>query len=303
MALLPGRIPRATDADRPSHTHAHAQHFFHEAAALWPATADAVSLRGLRLVARAGHDVWGRTDRAQPVALSLRVAARARFAGAAAGDALDASTVHYGVLSKNVLGALAGGAGDAGGAGSGSGSGWLSGVEVASRVSEAVVRTAAGGAVEALRLDVGFPKASTLGTGAGVEWMVFYGGDGGQVVGFARQLYVRGMAIPTLIGVNANERMKKQMCLVSVWIDKVSEGAVDGYDVVEDIVLKAVENTDFETLEALAERVAHVLFKSFIAGESSGSNLRIRIEKPTAVPLADFPAIEIYRTQDQVLYA
>ncbi|KAL1651987.1 hypothetical protein SLS58_000110 [Diplodia intermedia] len=289
----PGRIPRATDPDRGDRRYA--QPFHHEAAGLWPATADTVSLSALHVVARAGRDVWGRTDRAQPVTLSLRVAARARFASAAAGDALDASTVHYGLLSKAVLVAL--------GPETMAGGEWLSGLEVASRVSQAVAATASPGAVEALRLDVGFPKASTLGSGAGVEWTVFYGEGEGEVVGFARQLYVRGMAIPTLIGVNSNERMKKQMCLVSVWIDKVSEAAVDGYDVVEDIVLKAVENTDFETLEALAEKVAHVLFDTFIAGESPGSNLRIRIEKPTAVPLADYPAIEIYRTQAQVLHS
>lgn len=68
-------------------------------------------------------------------------------------------------------------------------------------------------------------------------------------------------------------------------------------------MIQTVENTDFETLEALAEKVAHTLFDSFIKTESSGSNLRLRIEKPTAVPLADFPAIEIYRTQAQVLGA
>ncbi|KAL0256211.1 hypothetical protein SLS55_008603 [Diplodia seriata] len=291
----PGRIPRATDPDRGDQKYA--QPFYHEAAGLWPATADTISLSSLHLVALAGRDVWGRTGRAQPLTLSLCVAARARFASAAAGDALDGSTVHYGQLSKAVLAAL-------GPATTTTGGEWLSGLEVASRVSQAVAATAAPGAVEALRLDVGFPKASTLGTGAGVEWTLFYGeGEGGEVVGFARQLYVRGMSIPTLIGVNSNERMKKQMCLVSVWIDKISEAAIDAYDVVEDIVLKAVENTDFETLEALAEKVAHVLFKTFIAGESSGSNLRIRIEKPTAVPLADYPAIEIYRTQAQVLHS
>ncbi|EOD43803.1 hypothetical protein UCRNP2_9482 [Neofusicoccum parvum UCRNP2] len=258
-SLPPGHIPRATSAAQPPLL------LTHEAAARWPATADTVSLSSLHLVARAGRDVWGRTSRAQPLAISATVAMRARFASAAAGDALDASTVHYGHLSKNILAALA----DASAA-DGSQT-WLGGVDVASRVSEAVVRTAAAGAVEGVRLDVAFPKASTLGDGAGCEWTVL------------------------------NERLKKQMCLVSVWVDRVADEAVDGYDEVEDIVLKAVENTDFETLEALAEKVAYDLFNLFISGQSPGSNLRLRIEKPTAVPLADAPAIEIYRTQSQVL--
>ncbi|EKG12834.1 hypothetical protein MPH_10077 [Macrophomina phaseolina MS6] len=97
--------------------------------------------------------------------------------------------------------------------------------------------------------------------------------------------------------------MKKQMCSFSVWIDSISDAAVDGYDVVEDMVLQAAQYTGYETLEALAEKVAWVLFKDYIAGQSPGSNLRIRIEKPTAVPFADAPAIEIYRTQAQVLNA
>ncbi|KAB2578475.1 tRNA-dihydrouridine synthase [Lasiodiplodia theobromae] len=269
-----GRIPRGTDGAE------FAQYYAHEAATRWPCTADAVSLSSLHLVVRAGRDVWGRTDRAQPLALSLTVASRAGFASAAADDALDGGTVHYGHLSKNVLAAL--------NSATATGNEWLSGLDVASRTSEALMATAAEGAVEAARLDVCFPKASTLGTGAGVEWTVFYAPATGDVVGFARQF---------------NERTKKQMCLVSVWVDKVSDAAIDAYDVVEDIMLKTVENTDFETLEALAEKVAHTLFDSFIKTESSGSNLRLRIEKPTAVPLADFPAIEIYRTQAQVLGA
>ncbi|KAB2570207.1 hypothetical protein DBV05_g11129 [Lasiodiplodia theobromae] len=249
-----------------------AQYYAHEAAARWPATADTVSLSSLNMVVCAGRDVWGRTDRAQPLALSLTVASRTGFTSAAASDALDAGTVHYGHLSKNLLKAL-----DP----SITNNQWLSGLVVASRTSEALIATAA--------------------EGAGVEWTVFYS-PAGEVVSFSRQLYVKGMAIPTLIGVNSNERLKKQMCLVSVWIDKVSDGAIDAYNVVEEIVLKAVENTSFETLEALAEKVAHVLFDTFIKGESSTSNLRVRIEKPSAVPLADFPAIEIYRTQQQVLH-
>ncbi|KAL1619974.1 hypothetical protein SLS56_009893 [Neofusicoccum ribis] len=285
----PGHIPRATSAAQPPLL------LTHEAAARWPATADTVSLSSLHLVARAGRDVWGRTSRAQPLAISATVAMRARFASAAAGDALDASTVHYGHLSKNILAALA----DATAA-DGSQT-WLGGVDVASRVSEAVVRTAAAGAVEGVRLDVAFPKASTLGDGAGCEWTVLYAEAGAEVVAVARALYVRRVRVPTLIGVNSNERLKKQMCLVSVWVDRVADEAVDGYDEVEDIVLKAVENTDFETLEALAEKVAYDLFNLFISGQSPGSNLRLRIEKPTAVPLADAPAIEIYRTQSQIL--
>ena len=64
---------------------------------------------------------------------------------------------------------------------------------------------------------------------------------------------------------------------------------------------KAVESTDFETLEALAEKVARAVVDGFSRRESPGSDLRVRIEKPTAVPLADFPAIEIYRTEAQVM--
>lgn len=148
---------------------------------------------------------------------------------AAAGDALDGSTVHYGVLSKNILAALT----DVR-----SGAVWMSGLGVASAVSEAVVATAAVGAVEGVRMDVGFPKASTLGSGAGVEWTVLFGEGGAEVVGLGRQLYVRGVRVPVLIGVNKNERAKKQLVVVSVWVDKVSDAAIDGYDVVEDLVLK-----------------------------------------------------------------
>ncbi|KAH7020624.1 hypothetical protein B0J12DRAFT_394911 [Macrophomina phaseolina] len=288
----PGRIPRATDPDSARSLRLYA----HEAVARWPHTADTVSISSLNLTARAGRDVWGRTDRSQPLSISVTVASRAGFATAAAGDALDGGTVHYGHLSKNILAGLED-------ATAGGGKTWLSGLDVASRVSEAVVGTAAAGAVEAARVDVRFPKASTLGSGAGVEWALFYAPARGDVLASSRALYVRDIKVPTLIGVNSNERMKKQMCSFSVWIDSISDAAVDGYDVVEDMVLQAAQYTGYETLEALAEKVAWVLFKDYIAGQSPGSNLRIRIEKPTAVPFADAPAIEIYRTQAQVLDA
>lgn len=232
----PGRIPRATDPDYPRSI----QLWAHEVAARWPPTADTVSLSSLNLVARAGHDVWGRTDRAQPLSISVTVASRARFASAAAGDALDGSTVHYGHLSKNILAGMDDAV---------AGKAWLSGPDVASRVSEAVIKTAAAGAVEGVKMDVRFPKASTLGSGAGVEWTLLYKEGGAELTGLARVLYVRDVKVPTLIGVNSNERAKKQMCSISVWIDKISEEAGDGYDVVEDLVLQVRQRLDFWYVE------------------------------------------------------
>lgn len=57
-----------------------------------------------------------------------------------------------------------------------------------------------------------------------------------------------------------------------------------------------ISGTSFETLESLTTTVIQELRAKFFTDDSDkDSFIRLRIEKPHAVPSADAPVIEIYR--------
>ena len=68
------------------------------------------------------------------------------------------------------------------------------------------------------------------------------------------------------------------------------------------IINETVEESSFETLESLATHLSKRIIKYFIYPYSPGqeifSQVRISLEKPSAIRFADAPAIEIIRTSD-----
>ncbi len=62
-----------------------------------------ISVRNLQATIRVGRDAWGRDGKVQPVLISATVSLRRPFHDASVQDTVDASTIHYGVLSKTVL--------------------------------------------------------------------------------------------------------------------------------------------------------------------------------------------------------
>ncbi|KAF2141794.1 uncharacterized protein K452DRAFT_33789 [Aplosporella prunicola CBS 121167] len=273
------------------------------ALARWPHSADQISVTGLKTTAPAGRDLWGR-KKPQPLEVSVTVAVARPFDTAAQADAVDASTVHYGLLSKSVLGNIAAAA-QAQTQAQAQGQEretWLSTIAVAHAASKAILANAPLANLAAAEVKVRYPKASTQGEGAGAVFTLFYNREEqeqeqGRLAALSQVLYLENVRIPTLIGVNPNERLKKQLVVASLWIDKLAAGAADCYVEVEDLLVSTIESTTFETLEALAETVSRRLFADFISRESPGSGLFLRLEKPSAVPFADAPAIQVYRTQ------
>lgn len=186
-----------------------------EARRLWPYGADKVAVRNLSLVANAGFDIWGRMKE-QPLQVSVTLALRSPFNSAAKDDKVDSSTVHYGTLSKTVLSAIS----------KASSGGWLDDWTLGSVISAAIVEAVpeTNKTLESSAIDVCFPKGSTLGTGTGASWKIFYRppnqiDDERTLVKVAPCVYLRDVHVPTLIGVNSNEREKKQAVVLNVWID------------------------------------------------------------------------------------
>ncbi|KAI2618485.1 hypothetical protein GGR54DRAFT_640608 [Hypoxylon sp. NC1633] len=323
----------------------------------WRARADAgepaavVRVRNLQGAIPVGRDAWGRAGKLQPVLLSSEISFAAPFSGAsdpasASGDTdkLDAGTVHYGNLSKTLLGGLevwgqggGGGGGDKaktvgaqGGSGSGSGGGtprtadvfellWVrmtgrvvDGSRVALPLDQLPFLDAA--KLRSLELAVHLPKASLLGAGVSLTTTASFrpknegegegerGGEEGAsrnpLRSYSRCLRIRGLHVPTLVGVNSNERTAKQMLVADIDIDRF-DVADDIHSELEKIAVETMEGSSFETLEALATLVANKILSDFRIGDDPapmkerGWQVKVCLEKPIAVPFAECPAVEV----------
>ncbi|KAI0396638.1 Dihydroneopterin aldolase-domain-containing protein [Xylariaceae sp. FL0594] len=311
----------------------------------WQVSAEAgepeavVRVRNLQSVMAAGRDAWGRSAKPQPVFLSSEVSFSKPFETASAKDALSAETVHYGTLSKTLLGSMAPFSPDAiavrkteaatvAGKGHDSDQGLrapstaavleLLWVKLTGRVEDGScvalpldqVPFLDASRLRSLSLSVHMPKASLLGSGVSLTTKAAFkaagsleGGEEGlkkqnPVRSYARSLRLHGLHVPTLIGVNANEREAKQMVVVDVEIDRF-DASEDIHAELEKTVVKTIDDSSFETLEALGTHIAKRILNEFRIGNSPqpmrerGWQVKVCLEKPIAVPFADCPSVEV----------
>ncbi|KAI1103306.1 hypothetical protein F4804DRAFT_342567 [Jackrogersella minutella] len=297
-----------------------------------------VRVRNLQGAIPVGRDAWGRSGKLQPVLLSSEVSFAQPFSskgGAAGGasasgdtDRLDAGTVHYGTLSKTLLSTLELW-GQAGGAAAAAAQAeaprtadvfellWVrmtgrvvDGSRIALPLDQLPFLDA--GSLRSLSLTMSLPKASLLGAGVSLTTTASFredfarkddGKSGGATSknplrSYSRSLRIAGLHVPTLIGVNANEREAKQMVVADVEIDRF-DVAEDIHSGLERLIVQTMEASSFETLEALATMIAHKILLDFRIGDSltdmkgRGWKVRVCLEKPIAVPFAECPAVEV----------
>jgi dihydroneopterin aldolase len=206
-------------------------------------------------VQRIGHDAWNRPHKVQPCLLSAEVAFAAPFASASATDRLGEDTVHYGTLSKEILWYLArldqgsGGAGEPATLPLPSVVSLLGGHLTGGYDFESTERH--GGPslldlskVQFLSLTAALPKASLLGEGVKLTMSGVFrpAGSGFVIEGRAVALEISRLRVPTLIGVNDNERVARQFVVATVTI----EGFTCEEDIYTDIEA-AVVKVGFES--------------------------------------------------------
>ncbi|KAF2488256.1 hypothetical protein BU16DRAFT_553943 [Lophium mytilinum] len=243
----------------------------------WKSTvenADKISVRNLSVTSNSGFDVWGRQKR-QPVLLSVAVFLAHTFDQAAQTDAVDNSTVHYGILSKSLQAVIE------------NSKDWQGTFALAEELNVAAYSIAASGTLIGCELDVCYPKACMHGDGAGLIYST-------TDLGFVTTLYLMNVRVLCLIGVNSNERQAKQPVVANLWIENNLGKDADAYNYVEKLLVQTIESSSFETLESLATQVVADLRKEMYPVDE-GADIRLRLEKPMAVPFADAPSIEIYR--------
>ncbi len=211
-----------------------------------------IKVKNLHATIQGPQDAWGRPDRPQPIAISAAVSLDAPFGASSATDTVATDTVHYGLLSKAILSILATAAPirslrhllD---------TMWTEMTGFDSR-GRRDVRAGAAEArqppflhfaqLRALEITLHLPKATLLGDGVG---LTVAGGfeaaaDGeASVKSVLRQsavsLKIHGLRVPTLIGVNSNERLAKQVVIASVEIDRL-EDDLDVYSELEQVIVK-----------------------------------------------------------------
>ncbi|KAF4123966.1 FolB [Geosmithia morbida] len=293
-----------------------------------------IHLQNLSTTITGPQDAWGRQARPQPCLTSVEVNMSRAFRDSSSGDSVASDTVHYGLLAKEVqrvLAAISDGSFTSSSSSSSSGGGSVSGPlpggirtlkkTVAQLVYRLVgvdlllgrdvdVRTAATDEnvfitapdLSSIHVTVHLPKASLLGDGASVTGSAVLGpaslegGEGSRPPLRAVTLKIHNIRVPTLIGVNDNERKAEQMVVANLEVGRWI-GVPDAYTELESILSKTMRDSSYETLEALAERIcadiSQHLHEYYAVPDTKGWRLKISLEKPIAVPMADAPRIEL----------
>ncbi|RDL36888.1 uncharacterized protein BP5553_06240 [Venustampulla echinocandica] len=312
------RLPRANNNSNETESQLVHRWEVHQAIGQAPAV---IRVKNLQTSLEVGKDAWGRLRKQQPVLISTNVFLRAPFESASTKDAVTTSTVHYGTLSKAILKACQ-----------------EFTKSNASRPNEVPVEEASSLAsltnailfflthsvdpklsqfalnkesqdpilksdvMTALEITVLLPKASLLGAGISFTQSLYYDQQRDRPGAISLVLGVHGLRIPTLIGVNSNERLAKQIVIANVEIDPW-HNLPDEYNKLEQVVIKTMEESSFQTLEALATHLGDRINECFILPtgaaviNSDGTylfpDIKICLEKPTAVTFADAPTVEL----------
>lgn len=189
------------------------------------AVTDKITVRNLQASVDAGVDVWGR-PKTQRALLTVTLSLAKPFDTAAQADALDNSTVHYGILSKAIQAHIDGQAGR------------LDSGQLANNIGNVVRSTAGDTPLASIEVGIFYPKGSMFGDGA--EFSFGKACLAGEKT--YRQLQLRNVRIPCLIGVNANERQRKQPVIVNIWVDCLAAHRNDDYQKLETTVVDVREH-------------------------------------------------------------
>ena len=186
-----------------------------------PWVSDKISVHNLKTAANAGFDAWGR-PKVQPVEITITVGLKGTVSTAAAGDALNESTVHYGNLSKTVLAKMPEDT-------------WLLPDAFLHELGTAVKDFASTTSTpEFIEVVTRYPKSSLLGDGFSLTLSHNLSANNVTSVVFRLQ----SLRIPALIGVNEHERRAKQCIVVNAWIDRLRPHMSNECYKVEQLIVK-----------------------------------------------------------------
>ena len=209
-----------------------------------------IRVQNLQATVKVGRDAWGRREKAQSVLISATISLREPFEKASADDSVNnSSTVNYGTLSRAILEAI----------GTFStedpnktlryllthllshltGRGLGSEDSTSKRGSSSPILECT--ALKSLELNLMLPKASLIGGGVSLSGIIVFG-DSGDAEVYSMSLKLHELRIPTLIGVNPNERRAKQIVVTNIELDSWST-ASDLWNELEEVVVKVCRSS------------------------------------------------------------
>ncbi|EGR52172.1 uncharacterized protein TRIREDRAFT_73594 [Trichoderma reesei QM6a] len=287
-----------------------------------------VRVRNLQTSIAGPSDAWNRKGRPQPLCVSASVMLKEAFDTSSSADKVESDTVHYGLLSKAILASLESqqqqqDAEKSGSAASTSQSSSLRDVvntiwndltgqdrhgKSKATDEEPEVNTSflKPSTIRCLELTVHLPKASLLGGGVSLTRIALFGRDGeSRPQPRGMSLRIHDLRVPTLIGVNDNERKAKQVVVATIEIDKFNIDE-DVFTMIEAEAVEVMSKSAFETLEALANTLAFRLASYLHSSQAGSMNrkgwpIKIALEKPIAVVLADAACVQLSVNSSEVL--
>lgn len=117
------------------------------------------------------------------------------------------------------------------------------------------------------------------------------------------RVFIRDLLLRTIIGINDDERVKKQDVIVNIELDADTKPAARS-DAIDDAVnyrdiakrtIDLVESSQFFLVERLAEEIAKLCLD-----DARVARVRVTVEKPTAVRFAKSVGVSIERGREDV---
>lgn len=239
-----------------------------------------VFLKDMPFEVTVGKDAWQRDGKAQPIRVTLRVNRVRSVEDAAASDEVGNNTsLDYGKLYKEIRANLVDG--------KTRDHGFANVRQVAGQVLASIPTPGLAGSVR-----IELPKAALRAEGGLVYCCDDDGdeednaGDRESPVQHSETLHIRGVRCACIIGLNPHERRDKQIVLVHLTFRAPARSqasatsvAVDRYHNIIETVVKRVEGSSYQTVEALAT----VLCRDVAVGWDI-PEVGIEVEKPYAIP-------------------
>jgi FolB domain-containing protein len=118
------------------------------------------------------------------------------------------------------------------------------------------------------------------------------------------KIYIKDLLVRSIIGINPEERIKKQDILINIILFADIRQAAQSDDIADAVNYKAITKRVIDHVENsadfLVEKLVSDLAKIIIT-EFHVQKVRVRVEKPGALRFAQSVGIEIERTQQDYL--
>lgn len=213
-----------------------------------------VRVRNLQLTITGPRDGWGRSGKPQPLLCSVEVYMKRSFAASSSQDAVASDTVHYGLLSKAIPGFV-----EAVPSSRHSLQGMV--YYVYSQLTglcpgpNGMQQVSSGESfldmsnVMGVKLTALLPKGSLMGAGVSEAAVALIKDGGTEQAGdpgpiYSTSLCIHRLQVPTLVGVNDNERTAKQIVVANISFEPLS----------------SVEELDYVKLEAVVVEVSFNMY-------------------------------------------